>query len=144
MLWRATVRLYLTLKAKAMENFTTSPTTITIDAAAIQDEFETSIAEPAQTDETEDNANEFEKIGFTYRELIELELPPREEIIFGLGRGEVGFLNAVNNAGKTTLLRNLMISLGIGKPFPPFGNFSLPKRVAFWTLKIRCLIFAKI
>lgn len=77
------------------------------------------------------DANDFEKIGFTYGELIDLELPPREEIIFGLGRGEVGLFNAVNNAGKTTVLRNLMISLGIGKPFPPFGNFSLPKRVAF-------------
>lgn len=72
-----------------------------------------------------------EKIGFTFGELVELDLPPREEIIFGLGRGEVGLLNAVNNAGKTTLLRNLMVCLCAGKPFPPFGNFNLPKRVAF-------------
>jgi hypothetical protein len=102
-----------------------------IDADAIRAEFETFSAEPAQTAETEDETNEFEKIGFTYGELIKLDLPAREEICFGLGRGEVGLLNSVNNAGKTTLLRNLMISLGIGKPFPPFGNFSLPKRVAF-------------
>jgi len=110
---------------------TLQPATGKIDADAIRDEFETIISEPAQTVETEDDANEFEKIGFTYGELIKLELPPREEIIFGLGRGEVGLFNAVNNAGKTTLLRNLTISLGIGKPFAPFGNFSLPKRVAF-------------
>jgi hypothetical protein len=102
-----------------------------IDADAIAAEFEALVAEPAQTGETEDEPNKFEKIGFTYGELIKLELPAREEIIFGLGRGEVGLFNAVNNAGKTTVLRNLMISLGIGKPFPPFGNFSLPKRVAF-------------
>jgi hypothetical protein len=121
-----------------MKNFTTeneknqqNSATAEIDADAIRAEFETLIAEPAQTAETEDETNEFEKIGFTYGELIKLDLPAREEICFGLGRGEVGLLNSVNNAGKTTLLRNLMISLGIGKPFPPFGNFSLSKRVAF-------------
>lgn len=71
------------------------------------------------------------KIGFTFGELLALDLPEREEIIFGLGRGEVGLMNAVNNAGKTTLLRNLTISLCTGQPFAPLGNFNLPKRVAF-------------
>lgn len=70
-------------------------------------------------------------IGCTFGELSALDLLPREEIIFGLGRGEFGILNAINNVGKTTLLRNLMVSLCTGKPFPPFGNFNLPKRVAF-------------
>ena len=72
-----------------------------------------------------------ENLGFTFGELATLDLPPREEIMFGLGRGEVGIMNAVNNAGKTTVLRNLMVSLCTGKSFPPFGNFNLPKRVAF-------------
>lgn len=93
-----------------------------IDAAAIRAESEKLLSPESSA---------FEKIGFTYGELIKLDLPPREEIIFGLGRGEVGMFNAVNNAGKTTVLRNLMVSLCIGKSFPPFGNFSLPKRVAF-------------
>lgn len=83
------------------------------------------------TNELADQENEFEKIGFTFGELVALDLPPREEIIFGLGRGEIGILNAVTNVGKTTVLRNLMISLCVGKPFQPFGLFSLPKRVAF-------------
>jgi hypothetical protein len=83
------------------------------------------------TKELSDQENDYEKIGFTFGELVALDLPPREEIIFGLGRGEIGILNAVTNVGKTTLLRNLMISLCVGKPFQPFGNFSLPKRVAF-------------
>ncbi|HEX8734998.1 MAG TPA: AAA family ATPase [Pyrinomonadaceae bacterium] len=74
---------------------------------------------------------EYENLGFTFGELLNLDLPPREEIIFGLGRGEVGLINAVNNVGKTTLLRNLTVSLCTGKPFAPFGNFNLPKRVAF-------------
>ena len=73
----------------------------------------------------------FFNFGFSFGELIALKLPPREEIIFGLGRCEIGILNAVNNAGKTTLLRNLTVSLCTGKPYPPLGNFNLPKRVAF-------------
>jgi RecA-family ATPase len=112
-------------------NFQPNSAAVGIDADAIRAEFESFSAETAQTAETEDETNEFEKIGFTYGELIKLDLPAREEIIFGLGRGEVGLFNAVNNAGKTTLLRNLMVSLGVGKPFSPFGNFSLSKRVAF-------------
>lgn len=74
---------------------------------------------------------EVPKIGFTYGELIALDLPEREEIIFGLARGEVGIMNAIGNGGKTTILRNLTISRCTGKPFAPFGNFNLPKKVAF-------------
>jgi hypothetical protein len=70
-------------------------------------------------------------IGVTYGELCKLDIPPREEVIFGLARGEAGMLNAVGNGGKTTLLRNLMISLSTGRPFLPFGHFLAPKRVAF-------------
>jgi RecA-family ATPase len=78
-------------------------------------------------------AEEFdnEPIGFTFGEIRRLDIPPREELIFGLARGEVGMVNAVGNGGKTTLLRNLMVSLCTGRPFPPFGNFHTPRRVAF-------------
>lgn len=100
-------------------------------ADAVRAEAETILNGNGKGETSKTEENKFENIGFTYGELLELDLPPREEIIFGLGRGEVGLFNSVNNAGKTTALRNLMISLGIGKPFAPFGNFSLPKRVAF-------------
>ncbi len=80
---------------------------------------------------TRTKKSDTQKIGFTFGELLALELPEREEIIFGLGRGEIGTINAVGNAGKTTLLRNLTVSLCTGKPFAPLGNFNLPKRVAF-------------
>jgi hypothetical protein len=72
-----------------------------------------------------------EKLGFTYGELCRLALPEREEIIFGLGRGEIGLLNAVGNAGKTTLLRNLMVALCTARQFEPLGKFALARRVAF-------------
>lgn len=69
-------------------------------------------------------------IGLTFGELQKLDLPKRDEIIIGLGRGEVAILNAVTNAGKTTLLRNLAVSLAIGKTFPPFGDFVFPRKAA--------------
>lgn len=81
--------------------------------------------------ENDEDADESERIGLTFGELVKLDIPPREEIILGLGRREVGTLNAVTNVGKTTLLRNLAISLCVGRSFPPFGQFTLPKRIAF-------------
>jgi len=51
------------------------------------------------------------KIGLTFRELNRLLLPSRDEIVCGLARCETGLLNAVTNIGKTTLIRNLALSL---------------------------------
>lgn len=72
--------------------------------------------------------NEF---GFTFNDLLQLDIPEREEIVCGLGRGEVGLLNAVNNVGKTTLLRNLMISLCSSREFTPLTKSNAGRRVAF-------------
>lgn len=60
-----------------------------------------------------------QKIGYTFGELENLELTPREEIIRGLGRGENGLLNAVTNVGKSTLIRILALCLILGRLFPP-------------------------
>lgn len=70
------------------------------------------------------------KIGYTFAELLNLELPRREEIIKGLGRGENGLLNSITNAGKTTLIRNLALSLICGKAFQPFTDGGKCYRVA--------------
>ena len=70
------------------------------------------------------------RLGLTFAELQKEELPPREEIILGIARGEVGMLNAVTNAGKSTMVRNILLSICSGRAFPPFTNSGLPKKCA--------------
>jgi hypothetical protein len=69
------------------------------------------------------------KIGYTFGELQKLNLPKREEIVRGLAKGENGSFNAVTNAGKTTLTRNLALSLVVGRLFPPLSVSNKKYRV---------------
>ena len=69
--------------------------------------------------------------GLTYRDLRALNLPPRREIVRGIAKGEIGLLNAINNAGKTTLFRNLSIAMATGRAFQPFVPSGKPMRVAY-------------
>lgn len=68
--------------------------------------------------------------GLTYKELLRVTIAEREEIICGLGRGEIGLLNASTDVGKTTLLRNVIISLCVGRAFDPLVKAGPPRRVA--------------
>src|SRR4051812_14745263 len=61
-----------------------------------------------------------QRLGLTFGELQELELAESEAIILGLLRGQTGMLCGVTNKGKTTLARNLAISLACGREFLPF------------------------
>jgi len=70
------------------------------------------------------------KVGFTFGELQKIELPERVEIVRGLGRGEIGLLNAVSHTGKSTLIRNLALNLVLGKPFEPLTAGGQCYRVA--------------
>jgi hypothetical protein len=86
------------------------------------------IAEASPSPET---PSAVRSIGLTFGELLSMEIPPRQEVIYGLARREVGLLCAVTNIGKTTMLRNLTVSLAIGRSFVPFIESPLPKRIAF-------------
>ncbi len=69
-------------------------------------------------------------VGVTFANFRSLKLPPFEPIIFGLARGYVGMLNAITNGNKSTLCRNLLISLCTGKGFAPILCKSHPHKVA--------------
>ena len=89
-----------------------------------------------QGEETDTDTEDFEetasavKVGCTFGELQRIELPERVEIVRGLGRGENGQLNAVSHTGKSTLIRNLVLNLVLGKPFEPLTAGGRRYRVA--------------
>jgi hypothetical protein len=67
----------------------------------------------------------------TCGELLDALFTEGEVIAFGLERGEVGTLNALPNAGKTTLALNISIKLAIGEDFAPVVVGNKPRRVLF-------------
>lgn len=68
--------------------------------------------------------------GMLYGVLRRERFPEIEEIIHCLSRGFVGMLVASTNVGKSTLVRNLLISLCIGRPFAPLVLSQTKRRVA--------------
>lgn len=82
------------------------------------DEFENKYADTVTDDEFLEV--EIPKVGMTWGELKSKIFPKSERVIFGLGRGQVGILNASTNVGKTTFMLNLIVSLTAGANFLPF------------------------
>lgn len=68
--------------------------------------------------------------GMSFGDLRKIKFPPEDKIIHCLPRGFFGILVGVTNAGKSTLLRNLLINLGIGRPFEPLVTKTTPRRIA--------------
>lgn len=66
-----------------------------------------------------------------------LHLPEGDQIIHELERGELGLLNAVTNVGKSTLIRNLILSLACGRPFADISPLRKPRRVVLLDFESR-------
>jgi hypothetical protein len=68
----------------------------------------------------------------TLSAMLSADIPPDDEIIFGLGRGDVGQLASVTNAGKTTLILNTCLSIAAGvKCLPLAPDVKEPRRVLY-------------
>lgn len=59
------------------------------------------------------------------------EFPQGERIAFAVERGELALLNALPNAGKTTLALNVALCLAAGREFLPLVTGRTPRRVLF-------------
>jgi replicative DNA helicase len=73
----------------------------------------------------------------SWREVRALHLPEGDQIIHELERGELGLLNAVTNVGKSTLIRNLILSLACGRPFANIAPLRKPRRVVLLDFESR-------
>jgi hypothetical protein len=65
-------------------------------------------------------------------DLLDTIFEPGELIMHGLYRGELGIVNAIPNAGKSTLMLNASICLSVGRPFPPLVTYEgKPRRIIY-------------
>lgn len=71
------------------------------------------------------------KLGRTWGEMKSMTFLVAEWIIYGLGRKQIGIINAVANKGKTTFLRNLAISLVVGANYMGLVPSAKPRRIAY-------------
>ncbi|HEX8196395.1 MAG TPA: bifunctional DNA primase/polymerase, partial [Pyrinomonadaceae bacterium] len=65
----------------------------------------------------------------SWNDLSNTTFAPFEYIIFGLERLDIGMISAVTNCGKSSLLRNLAISLSAGLPYLSLCDEGTPRRI---------------
>jgi putative DNA primase/helicase len=72
-----------------------------------------------------ENSSVFLSLG----EFMSISISNDVPIAFTLKRGEIGLLSAVTNRGKSTLIRNALLSLACGKEFLPMVESGKPRKV---------------
>lgn len=81
-----------------------------------------------------DYANKF---GYKFVDFISAEFPPLDWVIHGLNNGEIGMINAIPNAGKTTMMLNLAMCLAVGREFYPLYPGGKARRVMYMDFENR-------
>jgi RecA-family ATPase len=61
-----------------------------------------------------------------------MEFEEKEILGFHIGKRDIAIIQAATNAGKTTLLRNITLCMGAGRPFMPFYEGQRPLKVAYF------------
>ncbi len=71
-------------------------------------------------------------------EMLSADIPDVEEIVLGIGRGEVGMLVSVTNVGKSTLMMNLGLSLAAGESYLALApEIPRPMRILYCDFEAR-------
>jgi len=76
-------------------------------------------------------------ISYSWADLCEMKFPPRETLLHETERGEVVMCAAITNRGKTTLWRNVALSLVTGRPFEPLVKQGPPRVVYYLDFETR-------
>jgi hypothetical protein len=72
-----------------------------------------------------------DRFGWNMGEFLSAEFPPLEWVIYGLNNGEIGYINAIPNAGKTTLMLGIAMSASAGREYHPLYTGGRPLRVMY-------------
>jgi hypothetical protein len=77
------------------------------------------------------------RIAISWGEACEMEFPLQENILNGIERGEVVNCSAITDRGKSTLWRNIAISIACGREFPPVVRAGKSRRVLYTDFETR-------
>lgn len=87
---------------------------------------------PPRTDEPNDHnaaSGSSPGVAVKYGEFKRRQFADGEQIVFHAGRGELVLIQSVTNKGKSTLARNVAMSLATGRAFPPVLSSNAPRSV---------------
>lgn len=83
------------------------------------------------------DAPETKKISVSWGELCEMKIERRETIFSEIERGEILMCAAITDRGKTTLWRNIALSLACGRGFEPILPAGPPRTVLYLDFETR-------
>ncbi len=84
---------------------------------------------PGSAHDSRDSKNSSDLKVWNLNSFLNHTFEAKEVVCFEAGRGDLAMLAARTNGGKSTLLRNCLLSLAMGKKFAPFVPEQRPRRV---------------
>jgi hypothetical protein len=77
------------------------------------------------------------RVSYSWADLCDMKFPPRETLLHEIERGEVVMCAAITNRGKTSLWRNVALSLSTGRGFLPLVKPGTPRAVYYMDFETR-------
>src|SRR5262249_19255517 len=105
------------------------------DAGALVERFEGAAADLKSKRAAKADASH--RIAISWSEACLMEFPPQEYILNGIVRGEVVNCSAITERGKSTLWRNITLSMACGRGFAPVVDDGKPLRILYLDFETR-------
>jgi hypothetical protein len=71
-------------------------------------------------------------VPYLFGDFLDVDFEEKEILSFHIGKRDIAIIQAATNAGKTTLLRNVTLCMGAGRPFMPFYEGNRPIKIAYF------------
>jgi len=105
------------------------------DADALARRFESAAADIKSKRDAKADASH--RIAVSWSEACLMEFPPQEYVLNGIVRGEVVNCSAITERGKSTLWRNITLSMACGRGFAPVVDAGKPRRILYLDFETR-------